>query len=130
MPNCDLSDVFGLNTSTTGAMDLDNTNLAKTFISMPVKTQRQGSNFSGVFAVGMNYANADLSYSTFTNANLSGAQLNSDNFTSVNFTGANVSGANFTSAILYKAKISKSQLASAGTLCDAILPDGSKGKCN
>ena len=129
-PSCDLSGYQMLATNATGSMDLQGADLIKTFILMPIKTNRQNSNFSNVMGTSMNYANADLSYSNFTNAKLSHAQLESDNFTGVDFTGADLSTVNFTSSILYKAKISKAQLASVASLCDAILPDGSKGKCN
>lgn len=77
----------------------------------------------------MTYNHVDLSYSNFSGAKLNSANLIDDNLTNADFTGASVIGANFTNSILYQAKISAQQLATALSVCDAILPDGSRGKC-
>lgn len=66
----------------------------------------------------------------FINAILIQGNFSGGNFTSADFTYANVKDANFSHANLYGAKISWEQLATARSVCEAILPDGSKGSCN
>lgn len=130
-PGCELQNIQFLQTKTLGLLDLSNANLANTTFANSAQTQRQNSNFSGAFAPFVVYDNVDLSYSNFSNANISNGQFISTNFSGANFTGANISGANLSSTTLSNATISATQLASAGSLCNAILPDGkTKGKCS
>ncbi|MCP4473512.1 MAG: pentapeptide repeat-containing protein [Gammaproteobacteria bacterium] len=126
-PGCDLSGYHGLSTEAKGSMDLQGAILVR---SSMLNTSRQYSDFSNVFGVDFSYTYADLSYSNFSNANFSNASLYHDNFTGSDFSGADVTNADFDDSILYKCKISQAQLDSASSICDAILPDGSKGKCN
>ncbi len=62
------------------------------------------------------------------NAILIDAQF-SGNFTNADFSNAVLRGASFSHTNLYGAKITSQQLSDARSVCDAILPDGTKGKC-
>jgi len=84
---------------------------------------------------GANLSNASGSYINLSQANLQTANLtnatfNAANFSEADFTGAGVYQADFGSANLYKAKITPEQLSQVKSLCNATLPDGSKGSCS
>lgn len=86
-----------------------------------------------------NLDKANLSGAGADNMNLSEALITNANLTKTNFANSNLSAANFTGSVLidadlsdtdlYQAVISTEQLAQASSVCRAILPDGSKGKC-
>ena len=76
----------------------------------------------------------DFSNAKITNTDFSGAGINDADFTDAvvkdcNFTDSEVVGVNFTRADLRGSIISAQQLATAKTLCGAILPDGTRGGC-
>jgi len=85
------------------------------------------ADFSGANAVGVEISSA--SGAKFVDATLIKGRLRG-NFTDADFSNANVSAADFSNANLYHAKLTNQQLSSARTICDAILPDGTTGKCN
>lgn len=125
-PNCNLSDaplygshqnanISGANLS--GAIDAGNDDYTE-------------SNFSNVKGMQMSFISDDLSQVNFSNAVLLRANFENSNLSYTDFTNANVQGVHFNKAILYGAKITAAQLLSAASVCDAILPDGSTGKCN
>ena len=103
----------------------------------------EGANMSGSF-VHSDYSGANMkgingsrlecmgnfSQVSFNNAVLIEAKFVGTNLTGADFTGANVRGASFRNANLYGSKITQEQLNSAASICDAILPDGSKGSCS
>ncbi len=72
----------------------------------------------------------NLSEATLTNANMTNTDLRASNLSSANFSGSALFGANLAGANLYKATITTEQLAQATSVCGAIMPDGTKGKCN
>lgn len=86
------------------------------------------SNFSGANLSGSKI-NANLSYANFHNAILTNAFFYNDNLEFADFTGAFMKDMNLSGADLYGAKITPTQLADVKTVCNAILPDGSRGKC-
>lgn len=65
----------------------------------------------------------------FTNALLRSADAHNADFTGADFTNAIVQNADFSGANLYGAKITEEQLATVKSVCNAILPSGSTGKC-
>lgn len=67
---------------------------------------------------------AKFIHSALVNANFSYANL-----TDADFSNADIRGINFSGANLYGAKLTIEQLRTASSICNAILPDGSKGKC-
>ena len=87
-----------------------------------------GSDFSGLVAIRSKFDNeiyADVNFkgSVLIQASFYNAKLSGDDFT-----GADVSGADFELADLYKSTgIDFTKVAS---VCNAIMPDGSVGKCN
>ena len=91
-------------------------------------------NHSGANLNNANLSNAsfggDLSEANLENTNLSNVVFRYINLSSADLTGAALYGADLAAANLYNAKITATQLAEVYSLCNAILPDGSKGKCN
>lgn len=110
------------------------------------------SDFTGAFLIEARTVvgrRADLKYSTFNNANLRNSSLfsadldgsdfikadlsNTDFYyatlTGADFTGADTTNSNFERSDLSRAIITSEQLAQARSVCDAILPDGSRGSC-
>lgn len=104
------------------------------------KANLQHANISGAGFHGdntkSNYSNAncikthfsDGSEAKFNSAILIDADF-SGNFTNADFTNANLRGANLANTNLFGATLSDKQLKEASTVCNAILPDGSKGIC-
>ncbi len=84
------------------------------------------ADFSNV--VGTKAYISDGSEAKFINAVLIDASFDG-NFTNADFSNAVVRGASFSHTNLYGAKISAQQLMDVRSICDAILPDGTKGKC-
>lgn len=88
-----------------------------------------GSNFHRVVAVDTNFGGMKqgYSFSEFKDATLINASFWTANLTGSDFTGANVSGVNFSNANLYETTgINFNEVSS---VCNAIMPDGSIGKC-
>lgn len=71
----------------------------------------------------------NLAQSNLVNANLSNSNFDSANFSQADFSGAGLYQADFSFANLYKANITVEQLAELKSVCNATLPDGSKGSC-
>ena len=86
------------------------------------------ANFSNINGIHLSLLNA--SGASFVNATLIEARFRNSNLTDTDFTNANVNSADFSYANLYGSKITQLQLLSAKTLCNAILPDGTKVICN
>ena len=68
----------------------------------------------------------DLYGADLSGADLSGADLREANLTETNLSGADLSGANLSGANLNGAKVTATQLATAKSLLEAIMPDGSR----
>lgn len=66
----------------------------------------------------------DLSGAILNNANLDNATL-----TKADFREAILVGASLRFADLYRSNITLEQMQQAASICNAILPDGTKGKC-
>lgn len=121
--NCNLADIPIYSRDHQHA-NLEGTNFSKSVLygdytrANFMRTVAINSDFEGTF-----------SEVKFNNAILINARFVSINLTGSDFTNANVSGANFSGALLYGAKITEDQLATAKSVCNAILPGGSKGKC-
>lgn len=86
------------------------------------------ANFSKIIAPNARFGN-ELSEANFTDAKLAAATFRNTWLTYANFTDADVHQVDFLNANLFGAKITAEQLASAQSICNAILPNGSKGKC-
>jgi uncharacterized protein YjbI with pentapeptide repeats len=82
-------------------------------------TSLEETDFTGVNFKNAYFINTQIAYTNFTDANLEGAD----------FTKARISQANFSRANLLNAKITLEQLATSN-ICDALLPDGSRGDCS
>lgn len=87
--------------------DLTNSNLSNMTSNAPI-------NLFHAVLIGTNLTRANLKYAELSQAD---------------FTSAAVYGADFSYANLYKSTITPEQLAGAASICNAILPDGSKGQC-
>jgi uncharacterized protein YjbI with pentapeptide repeats len=87
------------------------------------------SDLSGANLSHASLSNANLSYASFQNAFIIQARFCGSNMEFADFTGAIINDADFSFADLYGAKITSDQLARASSICNAILPDGLKGKC-
>jgi uncharacterized protein YjbI with pentapeptide repeats len=74
-------------------------------------------------------SNMHLSEAKLTNANLTRTDFGNTNLSGADFTGSALQGARFDGANLYMAKITPQQLTEASSVCGAIMPDGSEGKC-
>lgn len=110
--------------------DHQNGNLIKANLSGAIILGNfSGVNFSSIDGIHMS-ASINLAQTNFSKAILIGADLGFANLTYSDFTGANVHGVNFFGANMYGAIISPEQLASAKSVCGAILPDGSSGPCS
>ena len=90
----------------------------------------QNSNMSDIVAIQLSARNIDFSGSNFTNANLRSADLKHANLSKVNFSQAILDDANLEHANLYGSNITDSQLESASSICNAILPSGLYGNCS
>ena len=71
----------------------------------------------------------DMSGVDLSNAILNKANLNNATLTKADFRDAVLIGASLHLANLYRSNITPEQIQQATTVCDAILPDGTKGKC-
>jgi uncharacterized protein YjbI with pentapeptide repeats len=101
--------------------DLSNAN----FTGNHSQARLDNTNLSGALCYGIN-----LSAAILTHANLTNSKFGGSNFSGADFEGAVLFKANFAQTNLYQANISQAQLAQLSSVCDAILPDGSTGKCN
>ena len=88
------------------------------------------SNYSGAVATKVSFHHQLGTYSqaNFTNAILVEADFAYANLTNAKFEGANVRDTDFSNANLYGA--TGINFAEVKSVCDAIMPDGSKGKCD
>lgn len=89
-----------------------------------------GSNFTGSDLRRANLIYGNLSSANFTNANLEGTDLRNANLSGANFDNALLSGADLSYTDLMTTNITDAQLKVVKSLCHAILPDGSEGRCN
>lgn len=124
--NCNLTNA-SLPGSQHQEANLQNSDIS--YASTMVFSDYTRANFSAIKGVAFTAMNTDLSEVNFTNAQLINANFANSNLGSADFTGANLTGADFANANLLVAKITATQLASAGNLCRAVLPDGSQGGC-
>lgn len=129
-PACDLSGASLSDMSGNFTLSLSKANLVRANLSPLTYNQHQNSDMSGIIGIELYSTGIDYTGSNFTGANLTNANLSYSNFSQVNFSDANLQGAKVDNANLYGAKLTTAQLASLGSECKAILPDGSIGKCN
>lgn len=127
-PSCDLSGSILMCDARNVSFNLANSNLIRSGLEV-TDEGHQNSNMTNLVAIELEATYGDFSGSNFSNSNLRNAKLAGSNFSHVDFSGANVAGANLNDANLFGAKLSPEQLASLGSVCNAILPDGSTGKC-
>ena len=104
-------------------VDLSGTDLSRVNLSGALLSDAR---FSGTDLASADLRDANLSSADLSSANLSGADVSGANLSGANLTAAKVSGTNFTNASLTDAQITDQQLAQAGPLTGATLPDGSK----
>ncbi|MFZ9036420.1 MAG: pentapeptide repeat-containing protein, partial [Francisellaceae bacterium] len=107
--------------------NLEGANISGAIINMANNT---GSNFSGVIATKTQFFHqiaSTYSHVDFSNAILIESDFSYANLTEARFDGANVRDANFSNANLYGA--TGINFAVVKSVCDAIMPDGSKGVC-
>lgn len=123
-PSCDLSGV-GLSGNHSGAT-LTKANLTSSLVNANLSA----SDLTGAILSDSRWINSNLSFDNFTNAHLINVDFNGDNLEGANFTGAVIIDTDFSDSNLYEAIISPEQIASAKSVCNATLPDGSKGQCN
>ena len=124
--NCDLSNAM-IVMQYKGAVHLQKANLTKTDFGDPHSWQN--SDFTDIVASSAVFANGDFSGTNFSNALLLDASFQGADLSRTNFTNANVKQVNFADANLSQSNITATQLADAYSVCNAILPDGSKGGC-
>jgi uncharacterized protein YjbI with pentapeptide repeats len=128
-PKCDLSGAilyYGIVTNHSNCI-LTNANLTTASGGAMIFSN---CDFSGSNDASTDYSMSNLSYADFTNSDLTGTNFSNAILTNANFSGAIVTNASFVAANLYQANITTSQLATAASVCGAILPDGSKGACH
>ncbi|WP_440993584.1 pentapeptide repeat-containing protein [Cysteiniphilum litorale] len=124
-PNCDLSSIkdiviYGID----APYNLQKANISQSFIGIGNNTL---SNYSETIAVNTNFGRGCYSQANFKNAILINSNFIDTNLTYADFSGANVDGADFSDANLYGSiGINFNKVKS---ICNAIMPDGSKGKC-
>ncbi len=87
------------------------------------------SDFTYVNGSHGSWSSTNFSYANFSNAILNATKFTWADLEFSNFSNAVVMGADFSQADLYGAKITSDQLATAASVCNAIFPDGTKGKC-
>lgn len=115
--------------------DVQKFNTTNVCVSCDLSNASINGNHSQANLSGANLSNAigsyiNLSQANLQNANLTNGTFSSANFSEADFTGAAVYQADFGFANLYKAKITPEQLSQVKSLCNATLPDGSKGSCS
>lgn len=76
-----------------------------------------------------NFSNAILRYAAFLNSDLSQVDFTAADLRETKFDFVDVTGAKFDNANLVQSNITAEQLAAAASVCNALLPDGEKGKC-
>ena len=127
-PSCDLSGAK-LNVNANFVFNLEKANLIRSNLNTIVYDSHQNSDMSSIIGIELNSGDIDYTGSNFASANLQNSDFSYCNFSSADFTNAKIDGANFSHTNLYGAKINAQQIASLGDVCNAILPDGSKGQC-
>ncbi len=88
-----------------------------------------GCNFSNTRDSSAGFNQSDFSSANFEYAVLIGSNLSFSIFENADFDGAVVMNGDCTGADLFRSNITPAQLATAKSICGAILPDGNKGKC-
>lgn len=129
-PNCDLS---GAALAYAGVWNHNGTILTNANLSGAATDQGnsfQNGDFSGAIMSSIILTGCKLLYANLTGAILVRADLSGANFSYANFTNAAIFGADLSRANLYHSNITPQQLASAASICNATLPDGTIGKCN
>lgn len=126
---CDLTNTYlGVHPNVKTPFNLQKSNLTDS--SLFYLSNATLSNFSGAVAISTSFQGMALSQADFANTILINAGFVHANLTYTNFSGAVVKGVNFSDANLYRSNISSAQLATAASVCGAILPNGTTGKCN
>ncbi len=124
-PTCDLTDthitVYGY---VQPPFDLEGANISGATFAISNNTL---TDFNRVTAIHTDFAGHDYSQGAFVNAILINANFSHADLSYTNFAGADVMGADFSYANLYGSQ--GINLSTASSLCNAILPDGSKGAC-
>ncbi len=125
-PGCDLSNAYLIvtNMNIVSPYNLQGANISDSTYETQNNT---GSNFSNIIAFNTAFDGYSFTQSNFQNALLKNAIFANTNLQYADFTGADITGANFNNANLYRAK--GLNLTASNTVCNAILPDGSTGKC-
>ncbi|WP_440993583.1 pentapeptide repeat-containing protein [Cysteiniphilum litorale] len=132
-PKCDLTGItnFYVNGNVDAPYDLEGANISESFLGS--MHNFSGSNFQGVTACKTKFSTNDpliwtYSKSNFSNAILIESVFHNADLSYTNFNGANVRDVDFSNANLYGA--TGINFTEVKSVCDAIMPDGSKGKCN
>lgn len=132
---CNFSDINGSNSHFD--TDVENANFSNATLvaarfgsPMGANDDATNANFEHAILIDADFSNGNAPGANFEDANLTNANFATANLYAANFTGTNVSGVNFYQANLRNAIISAQQLATASSVCDAILPNGSIGKCS
>lgn len=123
-PSCDLSGM-GLSGNHSGAI-LTKSNLTNSSVSANLSA----SDLTDAVLSDSYWQSSNLTFDNFTNAHLINVTFSRSNLEGANFTGAVIINTDFSDTNLYNAIISPEQLASAKSVCNATLPDGSKGQCS
>jgi hypothetical protein len=122
---CDLtSTVLSTNSDVQTPYNLENSNISN---STYANSNNTLSNFGNIVAIQTSFVGRNYSQVNFESAILIEANFRKAVLTNANFTNANVRDATFEMANLYGAI--GIDFASVKSVCDAIMPDGSKGKC-
>ena len=114
--------------------DVQKFNTTNSCVNCDLSNAQLNGDHSQVNLTGANLSNAkgsyiNLSQTILINANLSNSYFSSANFSQADFSGAAIYQADFSYANLYKAKMTLEQLSQLKSVCNATLPDGSKGLC-
>ena len=121
--SCDFTDAV-VNTKVQPPFDLWHANLSGATVEMKNNTL---SDYTLVTAFKTNFSYQDYSKVSFVNAVLIDAVFVGADLTYTNFAGATVTDANFSNADLYGSQ--GINIKEVYSVCNAILPDGSRGHC-
>lgn len=122
---CDLSGAKMSGWIKTSA-SLENSNLSRANMALG---NFAGTNFYNAIMAEAKLMHANFAGASFNNANLSNANLSYAVFANADLSGAYFNGANLSHANLLRTNFDGWQQQSAGSICHALLPDGSRGAC-
>lgn len=132
-PNCDLTQIstFDVENNVYSPFDLSGADVSESFLGL--YGNFSGSDFQKATGCRTKFSINGLKTATYSHSNFSNAILVEADFTNADlsftdFNGANVRDADFTKANLYGS--TGINFAEVKSVCDAIMPDGSKGKCS